>query len=88
MLNHSRSTVIRSLIYRLGCALKATLSCLLYNRVSFLEHYHGPDYLAVIQDYDNELRAKIKSDEDGSYYDAREKLYEACEDRGVKIWEF
>jgi hypothetical protein len=81
-------SMVRRVIYKLGRTIKATLSALMYYRVSFLEHYHGPDFMAAIQEYDQELESMIDhTDDEGSYFEAREKLWEVCKDRHLKIWE-
>lgn len=75
-------------MYRLRKAMKSIICLVTYHFNQFSEHYHGPDYLAILQDYDNELRAKVKySDEEGSYEDARELLWEIAGDKGLNIWE-
>ena len=64
------------------------IASITYRSDSFLLHYHGPDYIAAIQDYDNALRAKVKwTEEEGTFYDAREMLYEAMQNRGINIWD-
>jgi hypothetical protein len=79
--------------YSLGKVIKSIIASVMYRRESFLEHYHGPEYMAVLQDYDNVLRNKIKHtnsagcSEVGSYYDARELLFEELEEHNLKIWE-
>jgi hypothetical protein len=53
-----------------------------------MEHFHGPDLLAALQDYDNALRNKIKhSGDDGNWYMARELLFEEMEEHNLRIWE-
>ena len=55
---------------------------------SFMDHYNGPKYRAVIQDYDNFLRDQIKhTDNQGSYDDARDELYAQLNDRGLVLWD-
>jgi hypothetical protein len=74
--------------YLLGKVVKSIICEVMYRRESFMEHFHGPDYLGALQDYDNELRAKIKwTNEVGSWRDARELLFQEMEDRNLKIWE-
>ena len=81
-------TIIRRLTYWSGRVIKSIFCLITYQWEQYLEHYHGPDYQAIIQDYDNELRAKIKyTDEEGSYEDARDILWEVYESRGLSIWD-
>ena len=55
---------------------------------SFMDHYNGPKYRAVIQDYDNFLRNQIKhTDHQGSYEDARDELWSQMRTWGLKIWD-
>ena len=68
--------------------IKSILASITYRFDSFLDHYHGPDYRIIIQDYDNALRGKIKyTDEEGSFEDARDLLWEQLEGRGLTIWD-
>jgi len=55
---------------------------------SFMDHYNGPKYRAVIQDYDNFLRNQIKhTDHQGSYDDARDELWAQLRDRDLTTWD-
>ena len=55
---------------------------------SFLDHYHGPDFKIVLQDYDNFLRGEIKyTDHQGSYEDARDELWAQLRDKGLTLWD-
>ena len=75
-------------MYKIKCIIKAALSALMYRKESFLLHYHGPDLMAAIQEYDNIVRAKCKyTDEEGSWEDARDLLWEIINNKGLSIWD-
>lgn len=81
-------TKLRQLKYWLGGVIKSILTLIMYQKDSFLEHYHGPDYVAALQSYDNALRSKTKwGDEEGSYEKARDMLWEEMGERGLRIWD-
>jgi len=68
--------------------INATLAAICYRYDSFLDHYHGPDYKFLIQEYDEYLRSKLKyTEEHGSYEDARDALWKHLQDRGLTIWD-
>ena len=79
---------IRKITYLFSRVIKSIICLATYNWHGFMEHYRGPDYLSVLQEYDNELRSKEKwSDEGGSYEDARELFWEVMRERGITIWD-
>jgi len=68
--------------------IKATLAAICYRYDSFLDHYNGPKYRCVIEDYDNFLRNEIKhTDHRGSYKEARNELWDEMSAMGLKIWD-
>jgi len=68
--------------------IKATLAAICYRYDSFLDHYNGPDYKFLIQDYDEFLRSKIKyTEEVGSFDEARDELWKKLNERGLTIWD-
>jgi hypothetical protein len=68
--------------------ISSILASISYNIDSFKEHYHGPDYKAILQDYDNILRTKLKyTEEVGSFEEARDVLWETLADRGLSVWD-
>jgi hypothetical protein len=69
--------------YRLGCTFKSTLSLIMYNRVSFIEHYQGPDLKAAVEDYLTYLKWEYKAGRQIDPWEAREKLAEKMYDRGI-----
>ena len=76
---------IRSAIIKIIVSILASIA---YRISSFGEHYRGPKYLAVLQDFDNFLRSKIKyTDHQGSYDDARDELWAQLKDRNIDLWE-
>jgi hypothetical protein len=76
---------VRTAIVKVIVSIVASIA---YQIESFHECYLGQDYKAVIQDYDNALRSKIKwTDEEGSYEDARDILWEEMQSRGLKVWD-
>lgn len=76
---------IRSTITKI---INSILASILYRRESFLGHYHGPDMMAAIQEYDNRLRSKIKyTDDYGSFEEARDMLWDEMSERNIKIWD-
>ena len=64
------------------------IASIMYQVECWTEHYNGPKYKSVIQDYDNFLRDQIKhTDNQGSYDDARDELYAQAKAWGVSIWD-
>ena len=64
------------------------LASIAYRIESFREHYQGPDMMRAIEEYDNALRSKIKyTDDDGSFEEARDMLWDEMSERNIKIWD-
>ena len=74
--------------HRVKKIINSVFAAICYRSESFLDHYNGPKYRAVIQDYDNFLRNEIKHTEhQGSYEDARDELWSQMRTWGLKIWD-
>ena len=74
--------------HRVKKIINSIFGAIYYRSESFMDHYNGPKYRAVIQDYDNFLRDQIKhTDNQGSYDDARDELYAHLRDRGLTLWD-
>jgi hypothetical protein len=71
--------------YKLGCTIKATLSLIMVNRENFQAHYQGPDLRNAIDDYINWLKWEYKGNRKIEPWEAREKLAEFLDDRGVNV---
>ena len=69
--------------YKLGCVIKSTLSLFMYRRESFLAHYNGPAMKDSIEDFFDYLKWEYKADRQIDPWEAREKLAELLDDRGV-----
>ena len=73
---------------KLSDIFASIIASIAYRIESFLDHYNGPKYRAVIQDYDNFLRNEIKHTEhQGSYEEARNELWDEMSAMGLKIWD-
>ena len=73
---------------KLSDIFASIIASIAYRIDSFLDHYHGPDYKFLIQDYDEFLRSKIKyTDEVGSFDEARDELWKKLNERGLTIWD-
>ena len=78
----------KTITYRVKDVFSSILASIMYRTETFLDHYNGPKYKSVIQDYDNALRAKIKyTDEEGSYEDARDMLWDEMQTAGLTVWD-
>ena len=76
------------MLYRVKRIINSVFAVIYSRSDSFLDHYNGPKYRAVIQDYDNFLRGEIKhTDHQGSYEDARDELWAQLKDRGLTVWD-
>ena len=74
--------------YKFLKVIKSIVSLIAYQFNQFLEHYRGPEYRAVLQDFDNALRAKIKYDnEEGSFEEARYMLEDELKLRNLSLWD-
>jgi hypothetical protein len=71
-------------IYKLGCTFKSTLSLVMYNKESFIEHYRGPDYAAAVEEFSNFLKWEYKAGRQIDPWEAREKLSEILYNRGIR----
>jgi hypothetical protein len=76
---------LRRLTYWLSRVIKSIISLIVYNFEEFMEHYHGPDYQAAIDDYFEYLKWEYKADRMIDPHDAREKLAEFLYDRGAML---
>jgi hypothetical protein len=55
------------------------------HRENFINHYNGPSYRDAIEDYFNWLKWEYKADRQIEPWEAREKLAEFLDDRGVNV---
>ena len=76
------------MIRMIGRVFKSIIALIACQCNDFLDHYHGIKYRAILQDYDNALRSKIKyTDEEGSFKDARDLLWAEVRVHGLSIWD-
>jgi hypothetical protein len=80
------------MLYHIRTAVTKTIASIFasnaYRFRSFLDHYHGPEYKALLYDYDNALRSKVKyTTEKGSYEEARSIFLAYLQDRGINLWD-
>ena len=76
------------MLYRVKKIINSVFAAICYRSESFMYHYNGPKYRAVIRNYDNFLRHQIKhTDNQGSYEDARDELYAHLRDKGLTLWD-
>ena len=74
--------------HRVKKIINSIFAAICYRYDSFLDHYNGPDYKFLIQDYDEFLRSKIKyTEEVGSFDEARDELWKKLNERGLTIWD-
>ena len=74
--------------YKFFQIISSIIASISYRIDSFLDHYHGPDYKFLIQDYDEFLRSKLEYTEElGSFGKARDELWAKLNERGLTIWD-
>ena len=79
--------MIRKALYRVKsvaiAVIASVFSMIVYKITSFKEHYNGPKYVWVFEDFDNWLKWEGKADNMLDPYDVRQKLAEYLHDRGI-----
>ena len=71
---------VKSFVVAVICSFLATIS---YQIRAFKSHFNGPGYASALDDYFNYLKWEDKAGRKLDPWDAREKLAECLEDRGV-----
>ena len=77
---------LRKFTYWSSRVIKSIICMIVWKTEQFLDHYRGPKYLGIIQELDIELRSKVEyTDEEGSFDEARDILWEIAKDRGLQL---
>ena len=76
-------TITYKLLSRIKYTFASILASITYRSDNFLAHYHGPDVQYAVDDYFNWLKWQYKADKKIDPWDAREKLAEFLNERGV-----